>query len=112
VSTIFAKTKILATLGPATNSREKLEAIIDAGCDAFRLNFSHGSYDFFEKIFYLINDICIERSASIPILIDLQGPKIRIGELCQPEIRIESGDLLELTTEKVIGTNEKVYMSY
>ena len=112
MSTIFAKTKILATLGPATNSREKLEAIIDAGCDAFRLNFSHGSYDFFEKIFYLINDICIERSASIPILIDLQGPKIRIGELCQPEIQIESGDLLELTTEKVTGTNEKVYMSY
>jgi len=112
VNTSFAKTKILATLGPATDSREKLEAIIDAGCDAFRLNFSHGSYDYFEKIFYLINDICIQRSAPIPILIDLQGPKIRIGELCQPEIKIESGDLLELTTEKVVGTNKKVYTSY
>jgi pyruvate kinase len=112
VNTSFAKTKILATLGPATDSREKLEAIIDGGCNAFRLNFSHGSYDFFEKIFHLINDICVQRSTSIPILIDLQGPKIRIGELCQPEIRIESGDLLELTTEKVMGTNEKVYASY
>ena len=112
MNTSFAKTKILATLGPATDSREKLEAIIDAGCDAFRLNFSHGSYDYFEKIFHLINDICVQRSSPIPILIDLQGPKIRIGELCQPEIKIESGNLLELTTEKVIGTNEKVYTSY
>lgn len=112
MNTSFAKTKILATLGPATDTREKIEAIIDAGCDAFRLNFSHGSFDYFEKIFYLINEICVERSAPIPILIDLQGPKIRIGELSQPEILIKCGDFIELTTEKIIGTKEKVYASY
>lgn len=110
--TNIAKTKILATVGPATNSHEKLEALIDAGCDAFRLNFSHGNYEFFGNIFNLINDICVSRSLPIPILIDLQGPKIRIGELSQPEIEISSGDEIELTTKQIVGTKEKISTSY
>lgn len=112
MSSVFAKTKILATLGPATNTRDQIEALINAGCDAFRLNFSHGSYEDFEKIFHYINDICVEKSLPVPILIDLQGPKIRIGELSQPEIHIESGNTIELTNEKILGTAEKIYTSY
>ncbi len=112
MSSVFAKTKILATLGPATNTRDQIEALINAGCDAFRLNFSHGSYKDFEKIFHNINDICVEKSLPVPILIDLQGPKIRIGELSQSEIQIESGNIIELTNEKILGTAEKIYTSY
>ena len=107
-----SKTKILATLGPATDAREKLEALIDAGCNAFRLNFSHGSYENFDHIFDLINEICIRKSLPIPIIVDLQGPKIRIGELSQPEIEICTGDEIEITNEDVIGTKEKISTSY
>lgn len=106
------KTKILATIGPAVDSRKNLEALIEAGCNAFRLNFSHGNFDYFEKVFHTINELCVSRSLPIPILIDLQGPKIRIGELSEPEIRINKGDKIELTTEKVSGTAEKVSVSY
>jgi len=112
MNTQFAKTKILATLGPASDSIEKLSALIDAGCDAFRLNFSHGNLDYFEKVFLSINELCITKSLPIPILIDLQGPKIRIGELEQPEIEIFKGDKIEITTEKVIGTSKLISTSY
>lgn len=112
MSVRFAKTKILATIGPATDTRQKLEALIDAGADGLRLNFSHGNYEYFEHVFNLINDICIAKSLPIPILIDLQGPKIRIGELSQPEIEIKSGDLIEITTNEILGTKEKISTSY
>lgn len=112
MTTKFAKTKILATIGPATDSKDKLEALIDAGCNAFRLNFSHGNPDYFEKVFNSINDLCISKSLPIPILIDLQGPKIRIGELEKPEIEIFDGNKIEITNEKVIGTAQKISTSY
>ncbi|PKL82507.1 MAG: pyruvate kinase [Ignavibacteriae bacterium HGW-Ignavibacteriae-3] len=108
----FAKTKILATIGPETDSKEKLEALIDAGCNAFRLNFSHGNLDYFEKVFHSINDLCISKSLPIPILIDLQGPKIRIGELEKPEIEIFDGAKIEITNKKVLGTSELISTSY
>jgi pyruvate kinase len=108
----FAKTKILATLGPASDTSENLNALIDAGCDAFRLNFSHGNFEYFEKVFLSINDLCVKKSLPIPILVDLQGPKIRIGELEQPEIEIFKGDKIEITTQKVIGTSKLISTSY
>jgi len=112
VKTHFSKTKILATIGPATDNREKLEALVDAGAAGFRLNFSHGNFQFFEGVFNAINEICIDKSLPIPILIDLQGPKIRIGELNQPEIQIDSGGIIEITTENISGTKEKISTSY
>ncbi len=108
----FAKTKILATLGPATKEKNMLEKIIDAGVDAFRLNFSHGSYEFFDEIFTNVHEVCVRKSMPIPILMDLQGPKIRIGELEEPEIEIETGDTIEITTDKVVGTKDKISCSY
>jgi pyruvate kinase len=108
----FAKTKILATIGPSCDSTKKLEALVDAGCDAFRLNFSHGSFEYFEKIFNSINELCVRRSLPVPILIDLQGPKIRIGELSQPEIEIKTGGEIELSIEDFPGTKDKISVSY
>ena len=112
MNTQIAKTKILATIGPAIDAPEKLEAIVDAGVNGFRLNFSHGNFEYFEKVFRSINDICVRKSLPIPILIDLQGPKIRIGELSKPEIQIENGDTIEITTDEVSGTKDKISTSY
>lgn len=108
----FVKTKILATVGPAIDTKEKLEAIVDAGVNGFRLNFSHGNFEYFEKVFNSINEICIKKSLPIPILVDLQGPKIRIGELSRPEIEIRSGDQIEITTEEVSGTAGLISSGY
>ncbi len=106
------KTKILATIGPSTDSEEKLVEIVKAGAGAFRLNFSHGNYEYFEKVFARIHNVCTASSLPIPILVDLQGPKIRIGELAENEIKIDAGDTIEITTEEVTGTKNLISTSY
>lgn len=108
----FGKTKILTTLGPATATPDKLKELIAAGADGVRLNFSHGDYAFFEKLFLDIDKTRKETVTPLAVLLDLQGPKIRIGELSAPEIPIQTGDTIELTTEKMQGTKDKVYTSY
>ncbi len=107
-----AKTKILATLGPATGTSECIKKLIHAGIDAVRLNFSHGSYEMFDSLYREIHQACVETSSPLAVLVDLQGPKIRIGNLAQPSYEIKDGDTLEITTEEVLGTNEKVSTSY
>jgi len=106
------KTKILITLGPATDSEEKLSELIDAGVDAFRLNFSHGDEEYFDRLFKTIHKVCEDKNVFIPIIQDLQGPKIRIGNLSQSEIEIFSGEQILITTEDILGTKEKVSTSY
>jgi len=106
------KTKILATIGPATDSKEKLVELINAGADGFRLNFSHGDYGYFEQVFERIHNVCTESSLPIPILIDLQGPKIRIGDLSENKIDIFPGDTIEITIENIRGTKEIISTSY
>lgn len=108
----FAKTKILATLGPATDSKKMLIKLIDAGVDAVRLNFSHGNHDYFESLFHTIHDVCVSKSLPIATLVDLQGPKIRIGELIEDEIEIKSGKQIEITTKQIKGTKELISTSY
>lgn len=112
VSEIFAKTKILCTLGPATDSTETLRKLILAGIDGVRLNFSHGSYEFFEKLFININEACKAENVPLSVLVDLQGPKIRIGELAEPEIELETGSIIEITTENLKGTKQLISTSY
>ena len=72
----FAKTKILCTLGPATSTSDEIEKLILAGMDGIRMNFSHGNYNSFEKLFNEIDIACKEEKTPLSILIDLQGPKI------------------------------------
>jgi pyruvate kinase len=108
----FTKTKILATIGPATDSVEMLSKLVDAGANAFRLNFSHGSYDYFEKVIKNIIEVSNRKSLPISIHVDLQGPKIRIGELSEKEIEINTGQTIEITVDDVIGTKEKISTSY
>ncbi|MCF8243423.1 MAG: pyruvate kinase [Melioribacteraceae bacterium] len=108
----FARTKILATLGPATDSKDKLKSLINVGVDGLRLNFSHGSHEYFDALFNRIEEVCSEESLNIPILLDLQGPKIRLGELSEPEIEIETGGTIEITVNECLGTAEQINTSY
>ena len=108
----FAKAKILCTLGPSTNSSEIIKKMILAGMNGVRLNFSHSDYNSFSKLFNEINLACVEEKTPLAVLMDLQGPKIRIGELSQPEIEIFSGDKIEITTDVVIGTKNAISTSY
>ncbi|MDH3268805.1 MAG: pyruvate kinase, partial [Ignavibacteria bacterium] len=106
------KTKILATLGPQTSSVENIKKLILAGVNAVRLNMSHGSYDFYSSLFENIHTARAELNSSLAILADLQGPKIRIGELCEPQIEILSGNKIEITIEDVTGNDKIISTSY
>ena len=107
-----AKTKILATLGPQTSSVEKIKQLISAGVDAVRLNMSHGDYDFYYSLFENIHTARTELNSPLAILADLQGPKIRIGELKENQIEIFSGNKIEITIEDVIGDDKIISTSY
>ena len=103
------KTKIIATIGPASSSREKLLELVKAGVDVFRLNFSHGKH---KDVIDRILDINKTYHQHIGILADLQGPKLRVGEIKNNKLEIKPGDILTFTSSKCIGTMKKIYMSY
>ncbi|RYY27750.1 MAG: pyruvate kinase [Chitinophagaceae bacterium] len=107
------RTKIVATVGPACDTYEKLLELVKAGVNIFRLNFSHGTHEDKAKIIDYIRQINKTEPYSISILGDLQGPKLRVGEIGNDALLIEPGDLLTFTSkEKVVGTKEKIYVSY
>lgn len=108
----FAETKILCTLGPATNSADIIKKMILNGMDGVRLNFSHSDYKFYEDLYEQIHNACLDENTPLSILIDLQGPKIRIGELAEPEIELIQGEEIEITTDDIKGTKEKISCSY
>jgi len=102
---IQKRTKIIATLGPATASKEKIWELVSAGVNAFRLNFSHGTYDEHRKFVAWIKEIREELSVPVGIMQDLGGPKIRVGEISNPPLRLETGDeiVFDTTVEKSNG---------
>lgn len=107
----FNKTKIVATIGPATSSTENLEKIIRAGVDVCRLNFSHGEHSVHQEVAERIREINQRLGSHIAILQDLQGPKLRIGKV-DGEMMLKDGDPIHITTEECISTSEKLYVSY
>ena len=108
----FSKTKILVTLGPKTSTSEIIKELINTGVDGVRLNMSHGSYEFFTELFENINNACVELNLPLAILVDLQGPKIRIGELVKPSVEIKTGEKIEITIDDVIGDKHIISTSY
>jgi pyruvate kinase len=112
LSKIFARTKILATLGPATSTKDKIKELMEVGLDGVRLNFSHGDYSFYENLFNEIHKACIEEESPLAVLLDLQGPKIRIGQLSEPQFEIQTGEEIEITTDDCLGNKNKVSTSY
>lgn len=107
----YNKTKIVATVGPASNSKEMLRALIKEGVDVFRLNFSHGSHEDHLKVIGFVRELNNELGTKVSLLQDLQGPKIRINEM-QPNIIIERGQELTITTQELLGNNEIASTSY
>jgi pyruvate kinase len=109
----FHKTKIVATVGPACDTYDKLLELVKAGVNVFRLNFSHGNHEDKLKIIEHIRKINLSEPYNISILGDLQGPKLRVGDIKDGSLTIAPGDILTFTSrEKVIGTKEKIYVSY
>jgi pyruvate kinase len=106
------KTKILATVGPASSSKEALLDLIKAGVNVFRLNFSHGAHSLHQQVINNILEINEEYHVHAGILADLQGPKLRIGKIENDALEIKPGDILTFVNEKCLGTKEKIYMSY
>lgn len=106
------KTKIVATVGPACSEKDVLLRMVKAGVNVFRLNFSHANYDDLRKVIASIREINKELGSNVAILGDLQGPKIRIGEVQNNGITLKTGDRLRLVTEKCIGTKDKIYLNY
>jgi pyruvate kinase len=106
------KTKIVATIGPASASKETLTKMIQEGMNVCRINFSHGSHEDHLKVIQIIREINDELSTNVALLADLQGPKIRIGEVENNGVLLEDGSVLTITTEECIGNKDKVYLSY
>jgi len=106
------KTKIVATIGPASSSYETLIRLVKAGVDVFRLNFSHGAHKDHKDVIDRILKINKEYDIHIGILADLQGPKLRVGQIENNALVLKKNDVIHLVNKKCIGTMKKIYMSY
>lgn len=109
---MLRKTKIVATVGPASDTYDKLLGLVEAGVNVFRLNFSHGAYEKHKEVIDNIRKINSDYPFNVAILADLQGPKLRIGEMENNGVFFDEGDTITFTNEKCIGNKEQVYMSY
>ncbi|QOI98470.1 MAG: pyruvate kinase [Flammeovirgaceae bacterium] len=107
----YNKTKIVATIGPASNSKEMLRALVKEGVDVFRLNFSHGTHADHQSVINNVREINEELGSTVALLLDLQGPKIRIQEM-KPDVEIQRGQTFIITTRELIGNNEIASTSY
>jgi pyruvate kinase len=106
------KTKIVATLGPATSKREVIKKMMQEGANVFRINFSHADYDDVKERVKMIREIGDEMGTTSAILADLQGPKLRVGVM-KEEAVVQPGDQVTFCTGKEFeGTRERVYMNY
>ena len=109
---IQKRTKIVATLGPASSNKKTLTSMIAKGVDVCRLNFSHGSQDDHLKVINTINEINAENPFNVGILADLQGPKIRIGKMKEGGAILINGSQVEITTNELIGDEKTIYITY
>ena len=108
----FRRTKIVATIGPATQSMDMIRQLIEAGVNTFRLNFSHGNHADHHRSVCNIRQVSSELNQPVGILQDLQGPKIRLGKFVDGSISLNRGDKFILTSRKVPGTQEISTITY
>ena len=106
------RTKIIATIGPASRNYETIHAMIEAGMDVARMNFSHSTHEDHQNTVDHIRKFNEENKSNICLLGDLQGPKLRVGMVENNEIFLESGRRIMLTSEETISTTEKLYIKY
>ncbi|MCL2052519.1 MAG: pyruvate kinase [Lachnospiraceae bacterium] len=106
------KTKIVATLGPATDNAETIKALIEAGMDVARFNFSHGTHDELKERVALVRSVCEETGATVALLADTKGPEVRLGTFEGGRAELIEDSIFTLTAEKVEGTATKASISY
>lgn len=108
----FNKTKIVATVGPACNTKEKLAELIRAGVDVFRLNFSHGTHEDHQKVVQYVRELNKELGTYVALLQDLQGPKIRTRNVENNGVEVQSGQELIIAATEEVGTSQRITTSY
>lgn len=106
------RAKIVCTLGPATSSEEAIAALLDAGMNVARMNFSHGDYADHEVIYHRLRNAAKEAGKALAIMADLQGPKIRLGRFSDGPHDWNTGDTVTITVEDVVGTKDRVSTTY
>lgn len=105
-------TKILTTIGPATSSREMLEKLIDAGADAFRFNFSHGTHEEHAQRYHIVRELSESKKRHITIVADLQGPKLRVGRFAAGEATLKPGQYFTLDMDEALGDETRVNLPH
>ena len=108
----YKKTKIVCTIGPASESAETLKQLIDEGMNVCRLNFSHGSYDEHQARIDTIKKVRNEVKRPIAILLDTKGPEIRTGNFNKDEVTLNAGQKFTITMDDVVGDETKCTVSY
>lgn len=106
------KTKIVATIGPVSANKEVLKGMIKNGLDVVRLNFSHGTHEDHKKVVDFVREIDAELGTNTSLLADLQGPKLRVGEMENGSVDLVVGQTITISTTKQIGTNKVIYTNY
>ncbi|MBK8551449.1 MAG: pyruvate kinase [Ignavibacteria bacterium] len=109
---IYKKTKIICTIGPAVDTVEKIGMLIDAGMDAARLNFSHGSHEIHRQYIRYIREASVIKKKMIAIIQDLPGPKIRVGKLLNGSIELLNNALIKITSKDIIGHDNIISTNY
>src|SRR6188508_1529670 len=110
---MLRRAKIVCTLGPATASQERIGQLIDAGMDVARLNFSHGEREVHLKTLQMVRAEAEKRDRAIAILLDVQGPKIRVGRFADGKVELEPGQTFTITTDpSVVGDARRVSTTY
>lgn len=109
---MLRKTKIVCTLGPASETREMIEKLIEAGMGVARLNFSHGSYEEHKRKIDAVREASNNLSRPVALLLDTKGPEIRVKQFAQGKIHLDKGDAFILTTKDVLGDQTRVAVTY
>jgi len=107
----MSHTKVIATIGPSTSSKEVLRELFAAGINVCRLNFSHGTHDDHRHSIENIIELNQEMRTNVTILADLQGPKIRVGDIENGSVVLEKGQMIDLLTDECLGTNQRLYIN-
>ena len=108
----FRRTKIIATIGPASSAPEMIERLVDAGVDVVRLNFSHGSNDEKRELIRTVRALSQRLGRAVAILADLQGPKIRTGRMQNGAVQLLKGHPIDIVTDEVLGTSSLISTIY
>ncbi|MDB5262163.1 MAG: pyruvate kinase, partial [Adhaeribacter sp.] len=108
----FNKTKIIATVGPASNNHDMLSALIKEGVDVFRLNFSHGKHEDHRQVVSMVRELNLQLGTHICLMQDLQGPKIRLGDVENGQVEIKAGDKIKLVCDNSVSTATRLSTIY